>query len=158
MVKKNGALQDTPTHFVEKIWKSLPNEPIDENFKEVFTTDNFNGVAYKAQRPCIHSITKDTLKRWSAGTPIHFQISIPIRTILQFAPVKKTVSVQRIEIRWTDPDGWKLPEPNIYIDGTWFFDYDTLVKNEGFPSVGSFFKYHNKDFTGKIIHWTNLKY
>lgn len=28
----------------------------------------------------------------------------------------------------------------------------------GFDSVKDFFRYFNKDFKGKIIHWTDLKY
>lgn len=30
--------------------------------------------------------------------------------------------------------------------------------NDGFTSVDQFWKYFNKDFTGQIIHWTDLRY
>ena len=33
-----------------------------------------------------------------------------------------------------------------------------LVQNDGFASISDFFKFFNKDYTGKIIHWTDLKY
>ena len=33
-----------------------------------------------------------------------------------------------------------------------------LAKNDGFDSVDDFFKWFDKDFNGKIIHWTNKKY
>ena len=33
-----------------------------------------------------------------------------------------------------------------------------LAKNDGFESVEDFFAYFNKDFKGKIIHWTDLQY
>lgn len=35
-----------------------------------------------------------------------------------------------------------------------------IVLNDGrsFPSVEAFFQFFDKDFNGKIIHWTDLKY
>ena len=33
-----------------------------------------------------------------------------------------------------------------------------LVQNDGFASISDFLKFFNKDYTGKIIHWTDLKY
>ena len=39
--------------------------------------------------------------------------------------------------------------------------YQTMEKlayNDGFESVEAFFNYFCKDFKGKIIHWTNLRY
>lgn len=155
---KMGALKHTPTHFVEKIWKSLPNEPIDENFAQVFHTDHFNGREYKAVAAKKHGIVADVHNKWYAGRAIHFHLQVSHDKVMQFAPVKQATAVQRIEIKYTDPDGFKLPEPNVFIDGSWFFGYDALAKNEGFPSVAAFFKKYNKDFTGKIVHWTNLKY
>lgn len=155
---KMGELKHTPTHFVEKIWKSLPNESIDDNFAKAFHTDHFNGKEYKTLAPKKHSIVADVHNKWYAGRVIHFYLQVSHDKLMQFAPVKKVASIQRIEIRHTDPDGWTLPEPNIFIDGCWFLDFGTLAKNEGFPSIEAFFKYHNKDFTGKLIHWTTLNY
>lgn len=37
-------------------------------------------------------------------------------------------------------------------------EINTLAKNDGFDSTHDFFRWFNKSFTGKIIHWTNLKY
>jgi hypothetical protein len=37
-------------------------------------------------------------------------------------------------------------------------DLNKLSKNEGFNLVDDFFRFFNKDFEGKIIHWTNYKY
>ena len=49
---------------------------------------------------------------------------------------------------------------DVIIDGR-YLNYDEikiLSLNDGFDSVQQFFKWFNKDFEGKIIHWTKLKY
>lgn len=33
-----------------------------------------------------------------------------------------------------------------------------IAGNDGFNSIDDFFAYFNKDFSGKIIHWTDLRY
>lgn len=35
---------------------------------------------------------------------------------------------------------------------------EELAMNDGFESVDQFFAWFNKDWKGKIIHWTDLKY
>lgn len=35
---------------------------------------------------------------------------------------------------------------------------EKIAINDGFDSVDDFFSWFKDDFTGKIIHWTNLKY
>ncbi len=37
-------------------------------------------------------------------------------------------------------------------------EVNQLAINDGFNSVDDFFQYFNTDFTGKLIHWTDLKY
>lgn len=33
-----------------------------------------------------------------------------------------------------------------------------IAKNDGFDSLADFLTWFNKDFTGRIIHWTDKKY
>jgi ribonuclease HIII len=37
-------------------------------------------------------------------------------------------------------------------------EIETLAQNDGFNTIYDFFAYFNEDFTGKLIHWTDLKY
>ena len=79
------------------------------------------------------------------------------------------ISTQTIDIKYHDHHDY-IPEiynhfhkddlVNVYIDNR-TIAYPKLYKlaiNDGFDSIEKFFEWFNKDFTGKIIHWTNLKY
>lgn len=54
----------------------------------------------------------------------------------------------------------------VKIDGKLFYDVAgiekdkmlQLAQNDGFDTIEEFFEYFNEDFTGKIIHWTGLRY
>jgi hypothetical protein len=156
-------INDKPTYFVEKIWACLYYRFIDfddkfykynQEYKEKFEGAIF--VNFGITHPKRHTIRKDTSNRWKAGNDIHFCINVRTKNQFQFAPVVKCVSTQKLEIK-------KHPIHNVfsvYVDGIYLEPDDTelLAINDGFDSVEDFFAYFNKDFTGKIIHWTNLKY
>lgn len=124
--------------------------------------------------PKVTTIREDKLDRWKPGMDIHFVINNRTKNRFQFAPVMKCVSVQKIEIEWTDSGTLLGREARVYIDTTkqigkylekekYHLDgigrsLKALAINDGFDSVEDFFAYFNKDFKGKIIHWTDLKY
>lgn len=109
-----------------------------------------------------HTIRKG--KRWRPGMLIHFfeWTGKPYRSPhFKFAPKVTCVSTQEIDIIWTDPDKASLPQPLIFIDRVWICDEQqklNLAINDGFDSLESFYAWFNQDFSGQIIHWTNLKY
>jgi hypothetical protein len=35
---------------------------------------------------------------------------------------------------------------------------EVLARNDGFATVKDFFEWFSEDYTGKIIHWTELRY
>lgn len=78
--------------------------------------------------------------------------------MFQFAPAVKVKSIQKIEIIYEDEDKCALARPLVVIDGVWQTDITELVLNDGFESTEQFFSWFSKGFTGKIIHWTDLKY
>ena len=39
-----------------------------------------------------------------------------------------------------------------------FEEIELLAKHDGFNSMEDFFKWFDKDFKGKIIHWTDFRY
>lgn len=79
--------------------------------------------------------------------------------MFRFAPVLPVVRVQKIEIVYDKVFGKNL-HPNVLIDNVrlQLMRLDELALNDGFNNVQDFFAYFNEDFTGKLIHWTNLKY
>ncbi len=169
-----------PNGFVEKILVGLyknqiipisklcelcrePNHPMPV---EYYFIDSARAII-DGVKPKLHTIRIDEHDRWKAGNDIHFVINNRTPKRFQFAPVIKCKSVQKIEIKHiplTRPLGVK--KPVVWIDGKLFYDLaeinidsmKRLANNDGFDSVDDFFAYFNKDFTGKLIHWTDLKY
>ena len=168
-----------PTYFVEKIWEGLRNHDLYKDERNQFQNDFGNaimnassvskvpvcGLPFDEVKPKLHTIREDKSNRWKAGNYIHFVINNRSKNRFQFAPVIKCLSVQKIRILWDDE------EPCVYLwksDNVGFmpFAYSgynekgllNLAQNDGFESIDDFFKWFDSDFTGKIIHWTDLKY
>lgn len=129
--------------------------------------------------PKLHTIREDKKERWKPGINIDFFINVRQHNMYRFAPVLPVVSTQKIEFIWKDNTenltclGMSYDKTcTIMIDNRFFGDVlllkgtvvsgsDNLPKfaqNDGFDTLQDLLSYFNKDFTGKIIHWTNLKY
>jgi len=165
---------NTPTWFVDKILFGLLKDKIINadwhlsmmlKYKNKFKRSLICNEKKKIL-PKITSIREDKTNRWKLGNNIHFIINNRTPNRFQFAPVVKLVSTQKIEINYIDKP---FKEVDVYID--WRFIYSTytdiylhsnlmhqIAINDGFDSIEQFFNWFNKDFTGKIIHWTDLKY
>ena len=155
-------INNKPTHFVGKIMNSfLKKTSFNEFYFENLEVLHPLTDSRRISNPKLHTIRTDNSNRWKAGTNIHFKTwsGKPYHSKnINFAPVIKVVSIQEIEIIWNDEDNFRMTTPVIYIDGVWFPKITTLATNDGFDSVEDFYSYFNKDYKGKIIHWTNLKY
>lgn len=142
------------------------NEPSEEQFLQGSCNPLFD------HKPKIHTI-RAGVGRWRAGMDIHMVINNRTSNRFQFAPTIKCKCVQKIEFRWyesTDLQDPALvgcvynPRENVFcylaIDGIQLShnDFSALAINDGFDSVDGFFAYFDKDFTGTLIHWTDLKY
>lgn len=160
---KSMAMEDNKTYFIEKIWTGFykngivgPLERItfDNQCKEKFGA--FWDGWYTPESTCekIHTIRHDESERWRPGMDIHFVINSRTKDRLQFAPVIKCKSVQTIEIEYQEK------YTVVRIDGRSisYEEVKQLAANDGFDNVWDFFKYFNKDFKGRLIHWTDLKY
>ena len=96
----------------------------------------------------IHTLRLDRCNRWKAGNIIHFAVNVRTKRQSQFEELKCTgTQTIKIEYRGRDP---KKYAPHITIDGK---ELDTagiqlLARKDGF----------DKDFEGKIIHWTHFRY
>jgi hypothetical protein len=117
--------------------------------------------------PKLHTIREDKLNRWKVGMSIqminrmakykikhHFNKGIPELETLK--------GIQTIEIKYLHrPLSKEFNWPfYVLIDGRQLnlFEVEQLAVNDGFENAVAFLKWFNKDFTGKILHWTDLKY
>ena len=160
-----------PTYFVEKILKSFDGKDCTEDdklmLKEAIYLELLSPFKYDEVKPKLHTIREDKNDRWKPGVMIDFFINARQPNMFRFAPRIHVFSVQKIKIVHF------LGEAHIYIDdsfyGEIFFNgnkeidgyavnIEELAINDGFDDAEDFIAYFNKDFTGKIIHWTDLKY
>lgn len=158
-----------PTYFVESIWEGLMRYIFEED-KEYISYLNLHKRTFgeywdwfpedhqRLENPKIHTIREDKNERWKPGTKIDFFINCRQKNMFRFAPVLPVVSVQKIEII---VDKFEfMNDYQIKIDGK-LLSIEEKVKlalYDGFDNLLHFFMYFNEDFTGKIIHWTDLKY
>ena len=164
----------TPTEFIKKIWAGIIHENLItateavEFMKSLKLSQrdlvaNIDAADLVTFNPKMHTMREDAKDRWKPGTKIHMVVFNRSKNRFQFAPVLECKAVQKVEIIYTDSGS---DYPCVRIDNRLYYlwvkpDFkviETLAKNDGFNSVEHFFSYFNKDFTGKIIHWTNLTY
>lgn len=154
-------LHGKPTYFVEKIHKCF-------SLREIYMIaaldpsihypKDYNFVAKDKKAAKLHTIREDAKDRWKAGTKIDFFINCRQKDMFRFAPRIPVVSTQTIEII---ADNFEfMNDYQIKIDGKLlsFDEQLELALNDGFDCLLHFFLYFNTDFTGKLIHWTDLKY
>lgn len=168
-------MADKPTYFVDKIWQSIHSNfrtdseskySVPRYPKEYYLSIEKGLITMYKRDPKKHTIREDKKNLWKAGNNIHFVIGNRTKNRFQFAPVIPCKSTQRIQIFWSNTSFC-----DVFVDskklgrfdpvGLEHYQYEKLKElaiNDGFDSVEDFFSWFNKDFTGKIIHWTYLKY
>lgn len=104
----------------------------------------------------IHTIREDKHNRWKPGMKMHFATGVRTKKYRQFIPTLTCIRVQKIKIIYKKTS----PSPKIFVDGKRLNMDDTyfLAKGDGFSNTWQFREWFNKDFTGKIIHWTDKRY
>ena len=124
-------------------------------FKEQFKEPILKGTK-------IHTIREDKHNRWRQWRLIQFATGVRTKKYNCFEELPCT-GTQRIEIKHQHTDVF------VYVDGMYLYDSIaphnlsinkmlSLAKNDGFKTIDDFFMWFNKDFEGKIIHWTDLRY
>lgn len=165
----NGA----PTLFPEKILKGLYEHKI-INSEEINDCMELRvlvrkGVFYniifdKTQiyKPKIHTIRQDKNDRWKPGVMLDFFINARQKNMFRFAPRIPVISVQKVFMTYLPHLGNGF---EVSIDGKYLYkkEIEQLAINDGFDNVEDFENYFisqmkDDEFSGKIIHWTNLKY
>jgi hypothetical protein len=162
-----------PSFFIEKIWSGFAlNDFLQskengnwstEIYKEKFPYDYDWVPVFMKAKPKIHTIRDDKHDRWKPSKLIHFEQwtdKAYKSKCYHFAPLAPCVGVQKIRIELIGSHKHKDLGASVFIDD--IFQYmdqiEKLAQNDGFKSVDDFFKWFNKDYSGKIIHWTDLIY
>lgn len=154
---KNGA----PTYFAEKIWSNRLNNIIDlkdfifaDKKRKKWFNKSFNYIRIFV--PKLHTIREDLNNRYKVGQKLQLAYNVRTKDYLQFHPDIEIKSIQEIKIIYHKELAW----PMVIIDkkNLTFCEIEKLAINDGFDDVSNFFEWFNKDFKGKIIHFTDFKY
>ncbi|PXX26258.1 hypothetical protein C7967_11519 [Thalassospira sp. 11-3] len=164
--KKMGQeLEGKPTYFVDKIWcRLLPMFGADELAKSRREYSQIFGKDWDGEKLIIyskpHTIRANKSGRIKAGVELQPFVwsGKPYHSKpFYFSPKIHCVSTQVIQIKKSG-EKWRMPW--VTVDGVLLTapEIQTLAINDGFKSTDDFFKWFDQDFTGTIIHWTDLKY
>ncbi len=154
----------TPTFFIIKIWESLALKNDFNSSEFIHYRDAYKlkfghpwSILFKSYHPKHHTIRQDEKNLWVPGRKIHMVVFNRTKNRFQFAPVLEVKSVQKIEIIRTSD---YLNETIVKVDNRQLQQKEVqlLAWNDGFDNLIDFWLWFSGGFTGKIIHWTNLKY
>ena len=178
-------LNGKPTYFIEKIWEGLLRTVKDDvqyishlNAHEEQFGKHWDYLPDKHKRmtnPKLHTIREDKNDRWQPRTKIDFFINCRQKDMFRFAPVLPVISVQEVFMTKRGNDlEITIAKVGSYIGSDDCYLYHDAKKelalNDGFDSLEEFNAYFlerinekyaqsgNSWFSGKIIHWTDLKY
>ncbi|QQT60063.1 hypothetical protein I6I97_12375 [Sphingobacterium multivorum] len=159
-------MENSATYFIAKIWMGIPQQYKSLKIHDDYCTKHVNqfsahwDVPDDEVKPKLHTIRHDESERWRPGMAIQFVINNRTKDRFQFAPVIPCLRVQEIEIIHRKSKTHHLSWVNIKVDGRLLSGHEAtkLIVNDGFESIGDFLNYFNKDFKGRLIHWTNLRY
>lgn len=163
-------LNGKPTHFVEKIYLGIGQVEVDKYIQHYYSSkysEKTKGMHLPQKK---HTIRTDAANRWRAGMGIHFVINNRTPNRLQFLPVLPCISVQKFEVIYMMYGSYTIVK--VFIGNKFYGKamlkdckvtdisngMEVISINDGFDSVNDFLEYFSDDFTGKIIHWTDLKY
>ena len=160
-------LNGKPTYFVEKIHKSFRIHEV--NMKaaidpRIHYTADYNFVAKDKFTAKLHTIREDKNDRWKRGTKIDFFINCRQKNMFRFAPRISVISTQHVFMTY-----WGNDIIQISVSGRELFGHNERLEfaiNDGFDTWEDFFNYFypiiekskDKCFSGKVIHWTDLRY
>lgn len=176
------------TLFPEKIINSLWNKVRSPNDITTLTTYINNGrdrgwheAGYMDLDPKHHTIREDPTDRWQVGNKIHFATGVRSKNYFRFAPIIKCTAIQTFEIICADDIYPSEHNNEVYLYEIFserlqehfykcfkvkvdnrFLQLEEIVqlsKNDGFDNANDLFNWFKlKEFKGKIIHWTDLRY
>jgi len=111
----------------------------------------------------LHTIRVDQHDRWRTGRRINHCHGVRTKYFDNFYNNDCT-GTQRIKIIHYKKrvavfvDNERIGYWDKVFETTYYQRIKDLAKNDGFDSTADFFKWFEKNFTGNIIHWTDLRY
>lgn len=155
-----------PTYFVHKIWCGLIENKLSKNFEDFYNKNSEMQLLGNAESttllPKLHTIRTDEKNRWKKGVLIDFFINARQKNMFRFAPRIPVVSTQRVFMTYLPQTGNGF---QLSINGKqlWNYQIKELALNDGFEKVEDFEDYFiaqmkYDEYSGKIIHWTDLRY
>lgn len=165
-----------PTNFKEKI---LAGEML--NALGYFDANAIQPKFDLKFQPKIHTFRIDPHDRWKVGMKMDMVYRGANYQIKDRFYSATLVSMQKIRIEWTNQnveifvDGHLILQATVtesFIGSTHYYRHlngkgiveqsnlrsDLIAINDGFSGLSSFFKWFNKDWQGKILHWTDFRY
>ena len=110
----------------------------------------------------IHTIREDKTSRWYPGRIIQFWFGNPrnVKNNPYEFMKGECISDQKIEINYQGLQQHGMIIPTIKVDGKFlpYWKKEELAINDGFTTLHGFLQWFDKDFTGKIIHFTDYRY
>jgi len=157
-----------PTYFREKILCVVGYAMLEECgiLKRIRVTSYTNNIIQKISgiKPKIHTIREDKHNRWKAGRSIQMvyrgkNYSIEDHFNKGIDELSKCIHVQTISIKYGKKFG-AFEAVIVAIDGKILDESERLLLalNDGFDSLEDFYRWFSKDFSGKIIHFTDFRY
>lgn len=156
---------------MEKMIKCLFwSTPVDETLANTLLHSDFNSDVLDIVMPKLHTIRQDKKGSWQAGKTVHAVIKNRTAERFQFCPEFEVKSTQSIDIQYRrtshKTEVVVLIDEVVIGEAIWVncrlvnssMTVDQLAINDGFDSTNEFFEYFNEDYSGVIIHWTNLRY
>lgn len=106
-----------------------------------------------------HSFRSDPTERWEEGKKIHFHHG-GRKLKYNCWHIGVCTGVQTVRIVWLDMKMTEIKRPEIWLDNKLLNNrkMNELAWNDGFDNLTDFFRWFNKDFTGRIIHWSDVRY
>ena len=151
--KINKCIVETRKDFGQAIANYIAYDLIRIEHEMLQPTSFFNEIKSKK-----HTFREDEKDRWRKGRLIHPYYFNRTKQAFQCAPIMKCTGIQHVSIIYFKGS----PLVMIHNENDSYTVDDSLVDqmaiNDGFNSVDDFFKWFNKDFHGKIIHWTDIRY
>ncbi|MBF6607985.1 MAG: hypothetical protein ITG00_04520 [Flavobacterium sp.] len=168
-------MSNKPNHFVEKIWEGFLRNLYegDDEYQDYLEKHKERFGDYwefrpdedtRMTHPKIHTFREDKTNRWQTGTLIHPVINNRSKNYFQFAPTFPCKEVQDIFMTYYHSDIIQISVDNRILVS--YTERLELAWNDGFDSWDDFFDYWypiitangDKGWSGKIIHFTDLKY
>ncbi|WP_297096425.1 hypothetical protein [uncultured Draconibacterium sp.] len=159
------------TNFVAKIWAGLfpldvPCDiwlPIIKECRErgLVPPGENAGECLKDIVPKLHTMREDKKDRWRPGMKIHAYVFNRTKNMFQFVPVLECKAIQDVFMTLSVVNGFEVSVDDSYL---YYADIETLAINDGFKNSATMQDYffpkrcRYDEWSGKIIHWTDLKY